>query len=144
MRAVLSTEFWRVDRVGIERFEQLAAVLFELLESFRGCLSRLSGIGQQDAHVIRDERTDCAGLLLAERDSLPMRGHQVFKVGRLDSAEGAAVLEYHSPKCAPCLPDDVGQVWHAAYALIHLERDSSHICSNSCKMASEYAWRKQR
>ncbi|WP_280500768.1 hypothetical protein [Nocardia farcinica] len=30
---LLSTEFWCADRVGIERFEQLAAVLFELPES---------------------------------------------------------------------------------------------------------------
>ncbi|WP_237211305.1 hypothetical protein [Rhodococcus ruber] len=115
---MLSTEFWCVDRVGVKCFQQFAAVLFELLESLGGCLSRSNRIRQQDTHMVKDEVANNAGLLFGEGHGLPVRGDEIFEVGRLDGAEGTPVLE---PLTAKAVKVVVGSTYPIA-GLLECER----------------------
>nr|WP_244278249.1 hypothetical protein [Gordonia westfalica] len=68
--------------------------------------------------MVEDERTDRGGLRLVECHGLPMSGHEVFEVRRLDGTEGAAVLESLTAEAVEVVVDGA----HPIASLLKRER----------------------
>jgi hypothetical protein len=82
-----------VEGVGVESFEEFLALLLQLSEPLLGLASFGTLFWHDDLDVFQDDATDLPNTSVAQSDSAPVVGDQLFQVSGLDSPEADPAAE---------------------------------------------------